>query len=290
MKPVYLPVNLNELWKCLADYPNALMYAGGTDLLVEMRTGKVDPPALICLERLAELKGVTELSSAVRLGASATHAELLYHPLIQKNFPVLIKALQTLGSPLIRQMGTIGGNICTASPAGDTLPPLYVLEAEVELRTNAACRTLPIAEFITGLRQTQLQQGEIMTGILLKKQPDYNIHHFEKVGLRKSLACSIASMAALLKVSSTGIIDAAHFAWGSVGPTVVTSSVVEELLIGEKLSPAALETAAGKIRQAVSPIDDLRAEAVYRRAVAGNLLLRLANESSISGLSVLLSR
>ena len=277
MRPVYLPCNLAELWKCFAENPQALVYAGGTDLLVNIRTGNIDPPALICLERLQELKGVEESPMAVRLGACTTLADLLCLPLIKEYFPVLIKALQTLGSPLIRQMGTIGGNICNASPAGDTLPPLYILQAEVELKSPKSCRTLPVSEFIRGLRQTKLQPGEILSAILLKKSPDYNIHHFEKVGLRKSLACSIVSMAALLKLSPEGIIEGARLAWGSIGPTVVTSPAVEELLIGKKLNAATLATAAGIIRQEVLPIDDVRAEAEYRRTVCGNLLLRLAH-------------
>jgi CO/xanthine dehydrogenase FAD-binding subunit len=281
MRPVDLPGNLNELWNSLADHPRSLLYAGGTDLLLEIRAGKVDPPGLICLERLSELKGVTESPSAIRLGACTTHAEILDDPLIHKYFPVLIKALKTLGSPLIRRMGTVGGNICTASPAGDTLPPLYILNAEVELRTRDARRTLPIAEFVTGPRRTRLRQGEIMTGILLNKSPAYNIHHFEKVGLRKSLACSVVSMAAILQISPAGIIEDAHFAWGSIGPTVVTIVAVEKSMIGKRLSHTVLEAAAGKIREAISPIDDIRADAAYRRAVSGNLLLRLAAENSL---------
>ena len=158
--------------ECLAENPQALLYAGGTDLLVNIRTGNIDPPALICLERLAELKGVEESPDTVRLGACTTLADLLDHPLIKTNFPVLTKALQTLGSPLIRQMGTIGGNIGNASPAGDTLPPLYVLQAQVELKSAESCRTLPIAEFICGPRQTQLQPGEIISAVILPKSPD----------------------------------------------------------------------------------------------------------------------
>ncbi len=280
MRPVYLPRTIAELWKCLTENPRALLYAGGTDLLVNMRNGNIDPPALICLERLAELKGVEESPDTVRVGACTTLADLLYHPLMQKHFPVLIKSLQVLGSPLIRQMGTIGGNICNASPAGDTLPPLYVLQAEVELKSAGARRTLPIAEFICGLRQTKLQPGEIVSAIILQKSPEYNIHHFEKVGLRKSLACSIVSLAALLNVSPEGIIESARLAWGSIGPAVVTSKACEELLIGKKLNAATLATAAAKIRQEVSPIDDVRADAAYRRDVCGNLLLRLAKEAT----------
>ncbi|MCE5265769.1 MAG: xanthine dehydrogenase family protein subunit M [Deltaproteobacteria bacterium] len=277
MRPVDLPGTLEELWRLLADRPRSSLYAGGTDLLPEIRSGKTDPPALICLERIPELRGVTETPAAVRLGACTTHAHLLANPVIRKEFPVLVQALKTLGSPLIRQMGTIGGNICTASPAGDTLPPLYVLKAEVELRTHDDRRTLPIAEFITGPRRTQLRPGEIVAAVFLNKSPCHNLHHFEKVGLRKSLACSVASLAAVLNLSEAGIVEAAQLAWGSLGPTVVTSVAAEAELIGRPLSIAALERAADAVRKAISPIDDIRADAAYRRAVAGNLLLRLAH-------------
>jgi len=281
MRTVCLPGSLNELWDCLAAHPRHLLYAGGTDLMPQLRSGKIDPPGLIGLERIAELKGVGETASTVRLGACTTHADLLDHPLILTRFPVLSRALQTLGSPLIRHMGTLGGNLCTASPAGDTLPPLYVLKAEVELRTREARRTLPVSEFITGPRRTQLRPGEIVAAVLLDKEPFYDIHHFEKVGLRKSMACSVVSMAAVLKTSADGVVEAARFAWGSIGGTVVTCTAVEESLIGRRLSRTALEKAAGQLRQAVSPIDDIRAGAAYRRAVSGNLLLRLADRHTL---------
>ena len=275
MRPVYLPHTLLELWSYLEVEPEALIYAGGTDLLVKMRSGKAAAaPALICLERLAELRDIRETAAGIRIGAAAAHTELLRHPLILSCLPVLAQALQTLGSPLIRNMGTIGGNICTASPAGDTLPPLYILQAEVELHTRDAVRILPIREFITGPGKTQLQRGEILTGVVVKKPVGYNIHHFEKVGLRKSMACAVASMAALLRLSPSGVIEVARLAWGSVGPTVVTAAV-EDTLIGEKLSRKTLAAAALKIRQIVAPITDVRASADYRRTVSGNLLLRL---------------
>jgi CO/xanthine dehydrogenase FAD-binding subunit len=276
MTQVYLPRTLTELWSTMDREPEALIYAGGTDLLVKMRAGKVAAaPALICLERLAELRDIRETAVGIRFGAAVTHTELLRHPLILSRLPVLAQALRTLGSPLIRNMGTIGGNICTASPAGDSLPPLYILQAVLELRNRDAVRILQIREFIIGAGKTQLQKGEILTGITVKKPVGYNVHHFEKVGQRKSMACAIASMASLLQVSPAGVIEAARLAWGSVGPTVVTAAVVEEALIGEKLSRETLAAAAGKIRQIVQPIDDVRASAEYRRDISGNLLMRL---------------
>jgi xanthine dehydrogenase FAD-binding subunit len=156
------------------------------------------------------------------------------------------------------------------------LPPLYILQVDVELCTRDNVRILPIQEFINGPGETQLQKGEILTGIIVKTTDKYNIHHFEKVGLRKSMACAVASMAALLRVSPSGVIEEAHLAWGSVGRTVVTSAIVEDTLIGQILSVETLTAAALRIKQIVEPIDDTRASADYRRAVSGNLLLRLS--------------
>lgn len=274
MREVFLPHNLKALWPLMADHPQAGLYAGGTDLLVKMRLNLVDPPDLICLERVEELKGVADRGNEIFIGAATTHAALLAHPLIQNHFPVLAKALRVLGSPLVRHMGTIGGNLITASPAGDTLPPLYVLGAEVELRTGDSLRRLPIKDFIQGPGKTLLAPGEILTGVRIRKRPEINFHHFEKVGQRKALAIALVSLAAALHISEDGIVREARLAWGSVGPTVVTSREAESALIGNPLSPDVLEKAAAIARLAVSPIDDVRAGADYRRQVAGNLLLR----------------
>lgn len=278
MKKVLLPRTLPELWSCMEEEPDAALYAGGTDLLVKWRRGGAAAPALICLERIEELQGIREASEEIRIGAAATHRQLLGSSLIQEELPVLSMAIKTLGSPLIRGMGTIGGNVCTASPAGDCLPPLYVLDAVVELHSRGAVRTMPIAAFISGPGETLLAKGEILAGIRVKKPEGFTVHHYEKAGQRKAMAIAVASLAAVLKISGSGVIEGARLAWGSVGQTVVRSAEVEAALVGERLSETLLEKAASLARQAVSPIDDLRASADYRRTVAGNLLFRLGTE------------
>jgi xanthine dehydrogenase FAD-binding subunit len=231
---------------------------------------------MICLERVEELKGVEDRGKEIFIGSCTTFTNLLENPLIEKHFPVLIHGLRVLGSPPIRNMGTMGGNIVTASPAGDTLPPLYVLRAELELKTKDTCRRIPIKDFIKGPGETHLSPGEVLTGIFIKKQRDFNLHHYEKVGQRKALAIAIVSLAALLKISKEGIVEKARLAWGSVAPTIVTSTEIEAMLTGCRLSIEALKKAAQTARAMVKPIDDIRASAEYRREVAGNLLLRLA--------------
>ncbi|MCX7635608.1 MAG: FAD binding domain-containing protein, partial [Syntrophales bacterium] len=121
MRPVFLPATLDELWELLDTWPGAGLYAGGTDLLPALRRGEVDPPALICLERIAELQGVREEGDEIWIGAATTFRRILEAKVVVAHLPVLAAAVHTIGSPLIRSLGTIGGNIITASPAGDTL-------------------------------------------------------------------------------------------------------------------------------------------------------------------------
>lgn len=275
MREVFLPQTLEELWNVLEKNPGAAIYAGGTDFLVKMRSGAINPSCVVCLERIGALQIVRDDGEEVFIGPATTHSRLIEDPLICGHFPVLAKSLCLLASPPIRHMGTIGGNIVTASPAGDTLPSMYVLGAEVEIRSGAQIRRLPLKSFIRGPGIVDLQQGEVLTGVWLRKAPHWNVHHYEKIGRRKAQACAIASMAAVLEVSGRGRIERARLAWGSVGPTVVTSEDVDEFLTGKSLCLEALKPAVRYVEEAVSPVDDIRSSAEYRRTIAGSLLLRL---------------
>ena len=275
MNQILLPKRIEEIWDIMDEHPGALLFGGGTDLFVHLRALNQRPRVLVGLAGVEELQYVGEKGNSVFIGSSVTHTRLLAEGLILKNFPVLADALRSLGSPPVRNMGTLGGNICTASPAGDSLPPLYVLDAEVELRRRDGSRRVPISQFILGPGKTAISDGELLAGVWLKTGHPRRISHFEKVGQRKALAISIASMAALVDTTDQGIIERARLAWGSVGPTVVTSTTVEAALIGCPLSPEALSRAMPLIEEAVSPIDDVRASAAYRRALAGRLILRL---------------
>lgn len=274
-----MPKALEDVWEILEREPDAMVYVGGTDLLVGMRAGRVNPPCLVCLERVTALQVVHDDGEQVFIGAGITHSRLLENEIVLKEFAVLVEGMKVLGSPPIRHMGTIGGNIVMASPAGDTLPALYVLDAEVEIRSSSRMRRVRIRDFIQGPGTVGLERSEIVIGVWLKKTEEFTICHYEKVGRRKAQACAVASMAALLKISDTKRIESARLAWGSVGPTVVTSSEVERALIGEPLSLDTLKRAVPLVEEVVSPIDDIRAGADYRRVVAGALLLRLVKYS-----------
>lgn len=273
---VRLPASLADFWKMQAENPGVRLYSGGTDLLVKRREGVVPADAdLICLERMPELQRIEDEGREVFIGAGCTHARLLNHPLVKTCFPVLIQGLWVLGSPPIRHMASIGGNICTASPAGDSLPPLYVLAAELELRTENGRRRMPINDFISGPGKIDLNPGEILHGIRIRKQPEYNLHYYEKVGQRNALSISIAGLAVMAKISPERVIEDIRLAWGSVGPAVIRSRRIERALTGQPLTQKTLEAVFPLVDAAASPIDDIRAHAAYRLTVAQNLLLRL---------------
>ncbi|MFH1139187.1 MAG: xanthine dehydrogenase family protein subunit M [Pseudomonadota bacterium] len=272
---VFLPPNLPELWGLLHRKPEALAYNGGTDLLIKIRAGLFQPTSLICLERIQELKVVEEREGRIFLGGGASISQLLSEPLVQDHLPVLARALRVLGSPPIRHMATLAGNIVTASPAGDSLPPLYCLEADVVLISPRGARTVNIKDFITGPGKTELKKNELVHGLLVDQPRGCNIQHFEKLGQRNALAISVVSLAAMIWESDSGEVEDARLAWGSVGPTVIRSEKVENYLIGRRLDKETLEKAASLAREEVRPIEDPRASAWYRREVAGNLVLRL---------------
>ena len=273
---ISFPETLDELFEQQQQHQGAHLMAGGTDLLVALRHGPQDKRTIICLERIAELRRIDELDDgSVSIGATATFSTIARNTLLQERYPLLTQAAATVGGPAIRNMASIGGNIVTASPAADSLPALYLLDAQLELRSATGRRTVAIDEFISGPRRTLLQPGEIISRIILPPASDWYIQRFEKVGRRKSLAIAVASLAALLRLTADGTVTEARFAWGSVGPTVVRCPEAEQALIGKSLTEENLTAAALLAQQAVQPIDDIRASAEYRRTVAGNLLLRL---------------
>ena len=277
---VFLPKTLTELWEIMKN-SNAVIYAGGTDVVTKRRKGIIDAnKSLICIERIFELQKIEERENEIFIGAAATHTKIAENPIIKKNFPVLTQAIEVLGSPPIRNMGTIGGNICTASPAGDTLPPLFALNAELEIRSESSRRIIPIKEFIKGPGVVSLQCNEILYGIIIKKQPEYNFSYYEKVGQRNALSISIAGIAILARISEKKIIEKIKIAWGSVAPGIVTSNKIEEKLVGKTLTESELKSVFPLIEKVVSPINDIRASKEYRKILSKNLLMRLLELSS----------
>jgi len=276
MRAVLIPASLEELFTAWQDYPDALPMAGGTDLLVRLRnTDGCDARPLLLLSRIQELGSITQENSQIRIGAAVTFSRIICDAAIRAHTPILADAARQVGGPAIRNMASIGGNICTASPAGDTLPPLYLLEAELELLSPAGTRRLPIADFILGPGKTVLRPRELLSCVIIPTGQHFAVSRFEKVGRRKSLAISVASLSSLINLSPDGTIREARLAWGSVGPTIVRLNSLEQQLQGQQPGALDLRQISEQVRYSLAPIDDIRATAAYRRSVSANLLLRL---------------
>jgi len=275
---VLFPRTLEELQKLRTKMPGGLVMSGGTDLLVKIRKTGQKPTAIFCIERIAELQRLDVLDDEIVIGAAVTLQHLLECDTIKTELTALFEALSALASPPVRHSATLVGNVCTASPAGDTLPPLYVFAAEVEISNTSGRRRQSIAEFITGPGKTTLQPDEIVTAVRVPRPVDGMHSMYYKVGKRKAMAIAVASMAARFELGEAEVIKNIKMAWGSVGPTVVRAIDVEAYLTGRPLSVDCLREAGRLASAAVCPIDDVRASADYRRQVTGNLLLRLARD------------
>ncbi|WFR57948.1 FAD binding domain-containing protein [Anaerocolumna sp. AGMB13025] len=243
----------------------AKFYAGGTDFMV--RHDSCDK--LIFLNQVKELKQVYKGDGYLHIGSGCTYVELLG----DKRIPFILKeAIRGIAAPAIRNIGTIGGNICNASPAGDTLPVLYALEAEVVLISIAGERTMPIMEFITGIRKLALLNTELLKEIILPDR-EFDITYYKKVGARKSQALSKLSFAGFANKSGNRVTDL-RIAFGSVGITAVRVKALETKYAGlsaEELKQR-LEEILSDYSAYIKPIDDQRSTAAYRKKVCLNLL------------------
>lgn len=273
--PVYSPTTLTEAVGLLAEGYRPL--AGGTDAMVRFNEGAWRPRGWVNLLRLKpKLAYIRAEGDWLAVGALNSFTDLLHSPLIQTGAPLVAKAARTVGGPAIRNMGTLGGNLGTASPAGDSLPALYALDALVQIAHASGRRELPIREFILGPGRTALQPGELILGVRFPAQGQTELCTFEKLGLRAAHAISVASVALRIDRTETRSgIRLARVALGALAPTVVRAEEAESLLLGARpVTPEIVAQAVAAARAAARPISDVRGSAEYRRAMAGNLLLR----------------
>lgn len=263
------PKTLDEALQALSGH-GARILAGGTDVFPAL--GEAQPGPLLDISAVAELAGIAEEEGAIRIGARATWSELLRHPL-PPGFDALKAAAREVGSVQIQNLGTVAGNLCNASPAADGVPPLLVLDAEVELASAAGRRRLPLASFITGNRRTERRADEMVTAVLVPRAAAEGRSAFLKLGARRYLVISIAMVAALLRCEG-GRVTAARVAVGACSAVAQRLPALEEALAGAPAAPGLGALAEAAHLASLSPIDDLRASAAYRRDAALTLVRR----------------
>jgi CO/xanthine dehydrogenase FAD-binding subunit len=245
---VLTPRTLDEALRLKAERPDARPIAGGTDLLVELNFDRTRPETILNLAEVPELKGWSRENGSVRLGAGLTYTEAMQVPLAEL-LPALAEASRTVGSPQIRNRGTIGGNLGTASPAGDALPPLLVAEGEVEIASVRGERRVPLQSFLLGVKRNALEPDELIVAARVRVGDGRET--FMKVGPRNAMVIAVVSLAVRAD-RERGSLSAA---FGSAAPvaTLVTAPVDERASFPELVASAA------------RPIDDVRGTAAYRR-------------------------
>lgn len=271
------PINFKEALKILKER-DIIIYAGGTDLMVRNKnTASLLPKFnsdLLYIGNLKELKEIKESSYNLEIGAACTFSVLLR----AKEIPQILKeSIKQIASPAIRNMGTIGGNICNASPAGDTLPVLYALDAKLKLTSENSSREVYIKDFILGPRKILLEKDEILESIIIPKSK-FNITYYEKVGARKASAISKLSFVGLAEIENEKIKEI-RIAIGSVAPRIIRIKDAEDILSGSNIND--LESKIEEVKKVYSkeivPISDQRSTAAYRKTVALRLIQYFLN-------------
>jgi len=275
------PSSLAEGLKLLAQHgAKAKVIAGGTDLVVQMKNKLTAPRQLISLLRIPELTGMGKKGKKLRIGALAKHAVLENSPLVRGGWGILAAAAHKIGAPQIRNLGTVGGNLCNASPAADTAPPLLVLEAEVVLSGKKGERRVPVDSFFSGPGKTTLARDEILKEILVPPVPAGSVWAYLKLGRRKSLDLALTSVAVLLTLDSkTRICRRARIALGAVSPTPLRAKGTEKFLEGKILDEEVIQEAGERAQRECHPISDIRASAEYRKEMVQVLVGRAIKKS-----------
>jgi len=257
---------------------NVTVVAGGTDLMPQSKTGRARfQPVLMNIQRIPELRGIGETDGCVRFGALTTVTELLNSVMVKTRFNALWQAADHFASDQLRNAATIGGNICNASPAGDTLVPLLVFNARVVLASEAngavTTRTLPLAAFFVGPGRTQRRPTELLTAVNVPVPPEGFVSEFDKFGTRPAL--DVATIAIGLGAVRDGDrLRDVRVAFGAVAPTPIRAPKTEAALDGKVLSTA-IEPALAAADADIQPISDIRASAWYRRELVHNVLRRM---------------
>jgi carbon-monoxide dehydrogenase medium subunit len=252
----------------------AVFLAGGTDLGVQLRRRLLEPAHLIGLGEIPELAAVERRDGELIVGAAVTHRTVEESPLFSGGLEALREACRTVGSVQTRSVGTLGGNLCNASPAADTTPVLLALGAAVVLAGPTGERTLALDEFPTGYRATALHSDELLTAIRIPLPGPAAGSAFLKAGRRRAMEISIVCTGVRLDLAPDGSIAGAGIGLGSVAPTTVRAAAAEQVLRGSPPEPAVFAAAAEAAAAACDPIDDVRAGAAYRRAMVPVMVSR----------------
>jgi CO/xanthine dehydrogenase FAD-binding subunit len=270
------PRSIADAVRMMQGDPGARILAGGTDLLVQFRSGLRRPTAFIDIKRIPELVAITIDREGLRLGAATSAATICEHPEVARFWPGLVEAVHLIGSTQIQGRGTVGGNLCNASPAADTTCALIVNGARSVIAGPKGERTVAVESFCTGPGRTVLEPGEFLVEIRVPRPARRTADAYLRLIPRTEMDIAVAGAGVSVTLADDGTCVAARVAIGAVAPVAMLVPEAADALIGSRLEPAALARASEAASAAARPIDDKRGTIAYRKAVAGVLTKRAA--------------
>jgi CO/xanthine dehydrogenase FAD-binding subunit/molybdopterin converting factor small subunit len=255
-----------EAVEMLAAEPGAVLVAGGSDLVVKMKDGKIRPYAVISIDRATDMSSIEDTGRTLWVGAACTHTNISRSPLVVERAPLLAAACAAVGSPQIRNRGTLGGNIATASPAGDTIPALIAMDARIVAQGLAGQRAIEAGRFFLGPGQSALGAGDVIVGVEIPCDGPKCVWAFRKLGQRRAMSIAIASVAVHAHLER-GVLSHVAVALGSVAPVATRARKLEAALEGRRVTAELLAEVCPLAKEAARPITDIRGSREYRLAM-----------------------
>jgi len=254
----------------------ARILAGGTDLLVQMKSGMVSPETVIDIKRIPGMRDITEEDGGYRVGAGVPGQQLNEHAGVKSLWPGVVEACDLIGSTQIQGRCTIIGNLCNGSPAADTVPAMAAANAVAHIVGPSGTRDVPVADLPQGPGKLALEEGEFVASVLLPARPKRAADAYLRFTPRTEMDIAVASAAVSLELAEDGTVSDARVVLGAVGPKIIVATAAAEAIIGTKLDDDALEAMTKACRDAATPIDDKRGTVEFRTQVAGVLAKRAA--------------
>ena len=266
------PKSLGDVLSLLAREPGVWQpFAGGTDLMVLLESGKLEHKNYLNIWNLSELRGIEVQDSLIAIGALTTYTEIQSHPILRAEFPMLCQAASETGGLAIQNRGTLGGNIVNASPAADSPPALLAYDGELEFVSASGPRRLDYENFHTGYKQMTIRPDELLARVLLPRSAKDLRHYYRKVGTRKAQAISKTCFAATARMEDEQVAHV-RIALGSVAPIPLRCVKTEAVIRGNRIDNDVIQQAKNELSNEITPIDDIRSTRNYRLRVSVNLL------------------
>ena len=281
---VLSPHTLEEALALLKQHQKDIrIIAGGSDIIIQLRDGVVKTEKLLNILPVKDLRFIEEKDGKIYIGALSTYSEIIMSQHIKRHAWILLEAAQLIGATQLQNSATIGGNLGNASPAADSLPPLYALGATIVTRNKSGRREIPIERFFIGYRKIALKSDELIEEIYFDGLTRNDAGAYLKLGLRKANAISIVDVAVVLREKHGRSYDDVKVALGAVAPIVARAHSCEQALIGKRLTEKSLQEAARLASQDASPITDIRGSAEYRRKVLSSLVYQALHKAALGG-------